>query len=255
MDEVGELPPSIQAKLLRVIEAKEVTRVGGLKMRSLDVRFVSATNRDLEESIRKKQFREDLYFRLNGIALNVPPLRDRPSEIEALAEMMIGEAAQQLGLANQPELLPDTVAILQAYRWPGNVRELRNVMQRAVLLCGGKHIAPDDLPLERVTGSQMATSAAVLANEDIDRAHGGPVHPGSSRASSAPSLRDQRAQAERDKILHALELFVGNQTRAAAYLGIPRRTFVAKLAAYGIPRPRKHTPWPGSEVAGGEPQK
>ncbi|HEX9296342.1 MAG TPA: sigma 54-interacting transcriptional regulator [Polyangiaceae bacterium] len=227
LDEVGELPLSIQAKLLRVIEAREVTRVGGLKVRSLDVRFVSATNRNLEQEIRRGRFREDLYFRLNGISLVVPPLRDRMSEIEPLTDMLITEATRELGLAYKPELSSAALQAIRAERWPGNVRELRNAIQRAVLLCGGKRIEREHLPLGK-TAADVEPTPASMGDDTLSEKDWG----------SAPP-RDARSDAERQKIVRALEMFVGNQTRAAAYLGIPRRTFVAKLAAHGIPRPRK----------------
>jgi transcriptional regulator with PAS, ATPase and Fis domain len=228
LDEVGELPLSIQAKLLRVIESREVTRVGGLKVRSLDVRFVSATNRNLEQEIRAGRFREDLYFRLNGISISVPPLRDRPSEIEPLIDLLIGNATRDMGLSCRPAMSRAAVELMKRHAWPGNIRELRNVVLRAVLLSAGGPIEPEHLPIER---------HAPFASEP------------------APSPRGPQADDERQRILQALEMFVGNQTRAAAYLGIPRRTFVAKLAAYGIPRPRKLSPMPGPGPLSGEAAK
>jgi two-component system response regulator AtoC len=255
LDEVGELPLAIQAKLLRVLEAREVTRVGGLKVRSLDVRFVSATNRNLEEQIKNGLFREDLYFRLDGVSMTVPPLRDRPSEIEPLVALLIGEAARDLALECLPEILPETLDVIRGHRWPGNVRELRNVIQRAVLLCAGQPILPEHLPLERAPGTASARTVPPAANADAESAQKECDLPAEPALGSGASSREQRAQAERRKILQALEMFVGNQTRAAAHLGIPRRTFVAKLAAYDIPRPRKHTPWPALDPMNGDPEK
>jgi transcriptional regulator with PAS, ATPase and Fis domain len=131
LDEVGDLPLPLQAKLLRVIEQREVMRVGALKPRSVDVRFLSATHRDLGAEVRAGRFRQDLYFRLNGITLRVPPLRERPEEISDLAKQFIAAAAKGLG-RKAPKLI--AADALLRYAWPGNVRELRNVIDRAVLL-------------------------------------------------------------------------------------------------------------------------
>jgi DNA-binding NtrC family response regulator len=208
LDEVGELSLVMQAKLLRVIETREVTRVGGLKPRSIDVRFVSATNRNLEEEVEKKQFRQDLYFRLNGVILTIPPLRERVTEIEDLSRRFAREAAQQLG-RSCPGFSDGALAILRAYAWPGNIRELRNTIERAVLLCSGDRIEVHDLPSERMVSKTRGTSA-----------EGG-------------------AQSERDRINQALRECAGNQSRAAKLLGISRRTLVNRLDEYGIERPRK----------------
>ena len=130
---MGEISLSLQAKLLRAIETRQVTRVGATKPRSVDVRFVAATNRDLEEEVEAKRFRQDLYFRLNGISLTIPPLRERTDEIAALALLFLERVARPLGVPRR-RCRPRR-ARLAAYGWPGNIRELRNVMERALLLC------------------------------------------------------------------------------------------------------------------------
>src|SRR5271165_2711674 len=142
LDEVGEMPMSAQAKLLRAIELREVVRVGGVKPRPVDVRFVSATNRNLEELVESHAFRRDLFFRLNGIAVTVPPLRERASELEGLARRFLTEFARSLGKP-EPRLSAEAVASLRGHAWPGNVRELRNVVERAVLLCDDGEIRPE----------------------------------------------------------------------------------------------------------------
>ena len=134
LDEVGELPLTTQAKLLRVLESGEVTRVGAVRPRNVDVRFVAATHRDLRLLVANGQFREDLFFRLDGIAIRIPPLRERIAEIVPLAERFIVEAGAAAGDA-APSLGPDAAARLRAHSWPGNVRELRNVIMRSVLFC------------------------------------------------------------------------------------------------------------------------
>jgi two-component system, NtrC family, response regulator AtoC len=204
LDEVGELPLPLQAKLLRVIEQREVMRVGALKPRTVDVRFLSATHRDLAVDVVAGDFRRDLYFRLNGITLRVPPLRERRSEIVALARLFVEATCK--GLGRKPLRVNDAAqAALTAHGWPGNVRELRNVVERAVLLCAGDRIDPEHLVFDETPG------AAALVDEDPERA----------------------------RILEALSKCGGNQTRAAKLLGLSRRTLTNRLNAFALPRPRK----------------
>ena len=207
LDEVGELSPAAQAKLLRVIEDRRIQRVGAVTLRRIDVRFVAATNRDLEAAAAAGEFRTDLYFRLAGIVLEVPPLRERRREIEPLARAFAAASADQLGRP-VPELGPEAIAALVAHDWPGNVRELRNVIERAVLLAQAA-ITPVDL-------------------------FGRGIKARSSPAAPAPAADDERA-----RIIAALERCAGNQTRAAEALGMPRRTLVKRLAQYGIRRPKR----------------
>jgi DNA-binding NtrC family response regulator len=219
LDEVGELPAALQVKLLRVLEERQVLRVGGLKPRPIDVRFISATNRDLQAESEEGQFRRDLYFRLNGITLVVPPLRERINEIPALAQKLAQAAGRQSGRPNEPSFSPEALARLERYGWPGNVRELRNVVERAVLLCTGDVITPEHLP-----GIRQAQAA---------------TPPGAGEAPRVETLREELAALERKRILDALAECGGNQTRAAKLLGMRRQSLVARLDEYGIPRPRK----------------
>ncbi|AKT39119.1 sigma-54-dependent Fis family transcriptional regulator [Chondromyces crocatus] len=238
LDEVGELPASIQVKLLRVLEDRQVTRVGGLSPRPIDVRFVSATNRDLAHEVKKGAFREDLFFRLNGIALTIPPLRARLNEIEPLVRTFVGRAASALG-REAPDVAAETIAALKGHRWPGNVRELRNVIDRAVVLSGGDTVLSEHLLLDSgaaVTPAPAPVSPTVPGIPEGSSDAGGSAGDGDG---SAGDLRAQLSDLERRRILDALEKCAGNQTQAAALLGMPRRTFVARLTAYGIPRPRK----------------
>ena len=216
LDEVGEMPLSTQVKLLRVLEAREVMRVGDVKPRPIDVRFIAATHRDLEAQVAKGNFRQDLFFRLNGISLVIPPLRERIAELESLARHFIARAAKQFGKTPEPTLTPEALSLLQGYAWPGNLRELRNMLERAVLLASDRFIGPDDLPLEKLT----ATPLIRPANEPA--------------ATVAPDVEGERA-----RVIAALEQHGGNQTLAARTLGISRRTMLNRLDAYAIPRPRK----------------
>jgi two-component system response regulator AtoC len=225
LDEIGEMPLSIQAKLLRVLETRQVLRVGATQPRAIDVRFVAATNRDLEEEVAEKRFREDLYFRLNVITLEIPPLRERADEIASLARLFLGRLADGSGHP-PPSLRPDTLEVLRAYGWPGNIRELRNVIERAFVLCTGGEITPEHLPTDK------------MRRRPTSRLPG--TSPGVPAASGDPPPADARGlkEIERQAIVDALERCHFNQTRAAELLGMPRRTFCKRLKEYAIPRPR-----------------
>ncbi len=255
LDEVGELPLGIQVKLLRVLEDRKVMRVGGLSPRPIDVRFISATNRDLAAEVARGTFRQDLYFRLNGIALSIPPLRERRSEIEALARAFVTRAAASIG-RTPPVITREALAALLAYDWPGNVRELRNAIERAVVLAEGM-IKPEDLVLDgggassMIAGSRGGTVQLGTVPAPQESPHSllidDVTSPGRDRREKekedaggvGSSLREELGSLERQRMLDALEKSAGNQTAAAAMLGMPRRTFVSKLSAYNIPRPRK----------------
>ncbi|TMB01587.1 MAG: FHA domain-containing protein [Deltaproteobacteria bacterium] len=239
LDEVGDMPMTTQVKLLRVIEERKVRRVGALKPLPIDVRFVAATNRDLELEVQRGSFRKDLFFRLNGISFVIPPLRERVGEIEGLARGLISEACQRMGRAQEPELSPEVLALLQQYPWPGNIRELRNAIERAVLLCTGERLELPHLPAEKMSSHFAARRTAHAAAAPPGLAPL-PPPPGLRGAPLLPlELREQLAQAERQRIVEALSRCAGNQTEAAQALGISRRTLVKRLAAFNIPRPRK----------------
>ncbi len=233
LDEVGELPLPTQAKLLRVVEDRKVLRVGGRTARVIDVRFVAATNRDLEQLSQAKLFREDLYFRLNGMTLTVPPLRERVAEIKPLAVKFLDMACEAVGLSSL-EFAPQTLTMLERYRWPGNVRELKNVIERAALFCDGKTILPEHLTDQvRAVGS---------ATEQRRAEHGkqiAPVPEPDSIQGELERIRSEQRELERERIRRALDECGGNQKRAAELLGISRRTLVNKLNQLELPRPRK----------------
>jgi DNA-binding NtrC family response regulator len=235
LDEVGELPLSVQVKLLRVIEMREVQRVGAVKPRSIDVRFIAATNRDLEAEVMQGRFRRDLFFRLNGISLTIPPLRERRSEIADLARTFVAEACAEMG-RTVPAIGEEVFEILEAYSWPGNIRELKNYMDRALVLCEDE-LLPEHLPLEKMTHDARRYVTASPSADTV---------PASERKTLLGSAR----QEERERMLAALTAWGGNQTRAAESLGMPRRTFVSKLDRYGFPRPRKREPAGGVNGGG-----
>ncbi|MGZ3441278.1 MAG: sigma-54 interaction domain-containing protein, partial [Polyangia bacterium] len=243
LDEIGELPLATQVKLLRVLEERKVLRIGALTPRSIDVRFLAATNRDLDAEVARGRFRLDLYYRLNGISLLIPPLRERTEEIEPLARTFIEQACRRSHRREVPPLTPEALQRLRSYGWPGNIRELRNTIERAVLLCGRGPIGVEHLTTEKMAATlapptpATATPPPPAAAFDATEA----THPfeRSLPATDAAGLHDQLGALERQRILEALERCAGNQTRAAKLLGISRGTLVSRLDAYGIARPRK----------------
>lgn len=208
LDEVSELPLGTQARLLRVLERSEAIRRGTTQPREVDVRIIAATNRDLRAMVAEGTFREDLYFRLNGITIEVPPLRERREQIAQIAGELLTKACAE---ARRPPmaLTKEAIARLESYEWPGNVRELKNAIDRAVLLSQSEAIDPMTLPAGGVS-------------EEGARAR----------------LRSDLAAFERERIVEALEKCAGNQTKAAQLLGISRRTLVSRLGEYNLPRPR-----------------
>ncbi len=250
LDEIGEMPLATQAKLLRVLEERKIQRVGGLEPIAIDVRFIAATNRDLEAEVVAGRFRQDLLFRLNTFTFHIPPLRARVEEIEPLARHFIAQASRASGKP-PPALKPAALDMLLRYPWPGNIRELRNVIERAVVLAGSSPIAPQHLPGDKMTATVLPGPAArapampaidAAAEWDERKTLQFEAPPGLANASALPtraSLRDSVDEVERARIVQALEECVGNQSRAAKLLGISRGTLIKRLDRYGIPRPRK----------------
>jgi len=222
-DEVGELPMTTQAKLLRVLEERRVLRVGGRSATSIDVRFVAATNRDLEVAVENGTFRRDLYYRLNAITLTIPPLRERRGDILELAEALCDEASALAG-SGPPTLSAQVRELLVGYDWPGNVRELRNAIERAVVLSPTAEIGPDALP-PSITGQRARSATAGVA-------------PSAGPLEGSGMLADAVDRLERERILGVLQENLGNQTRTATALGISRRKLVARLSAWGLTKPR-----------------
>jgi len=229
LDEIGELPLATQAKLLRVLESGTVLRLGSVHARRIDVRFVAATNRDLGARVAGGQFRADLYFRINGITVTLPPLRDRRADIAPLARAFVARAAAALG-RQPPALAADAIAALERYPWPGNIRELKSVLERATVFCTGEVLGAAGLSLpDGLSAPHLPLDAA---------APGVPATGASIGASIDASSDDPRA-LRRQHIIDALAQAAGNQTRAARALGISRFQLMRRLADYGVPRPRK----------------
>ena len=201
LDEIGEMAPESQVKLLRVLESHAFFRVGGTRRRTVDMRLVAATNRDLAEAIKTGDFRQDLFYRINTITITLPPLRDRPEDVRRLVEHFLEQSA-----AYGPKRMSDTAMdCLERYRWPGNVRELQHAVQRAMILSRGDLIQPTDLP-EEIRAGQVPSSSRTGSLEDVERQH----------------------------IISTLRSVAGHRAKAATVLGIDPKTLYRKIQAYGI---------------------
>ncbi|MFN0150711.1 MAG: sigma-54 interaction domain-containing protein [bacterium] len=229
LDELGEMPPSLQAKLLRVLEDGEYRRLGDNETRQANVRIVTATNRDMEAEVRDERFREDLYYRLSVVKLRVPPLRERRDEILELALHFLTRAACA-GNTGSLRLSDEAAACLLSHDWPGNVRELKNEMERAAAL----HEGGDEVGFS-------ALSARVRGQSD-------PAH----RAEDGFRFRERITDVERSLICEALDRYEWNKTRVARELGMTRQGLAKKMARFGIPL-RRHRSDRGLGVSGGAP--
>lgn len=212
LDEIGELPKELQVKLLRVLQEGEVRRVGDTRSRSIDVRVVAATARDLQSEVREGAFREDLYYRLNVIPITLPPLRERGSDIPLLVNHFISAAAHKFGKPING-ISGGALELLMSYRWPGNVRELENIIERAIILEDGDTISPGSLPFTEKEFRQLPSVTTHSTELSIKKAH---------------------EAVERELIARALETTGGNRTKAAELLEISHRALLYKIKDYGL---------------------
>src|SRR5436190_6001488 len=217
LDEIGELHISVQAKVLRVIEDQSFERIGGVETIRVNTRLVAATNRDLKEQVARKEFREDLFFRLSVIPIHIPPLRDRISDVRLLAQFFVDNFSKELHRQGL-QLLPEAARALEEYSWPGNVRELQNTIERATILCDGAFINRGDL---NFAFEQRKQSEDFIHLLDLT----GSLNDVSSRASRA---------AEKVKIKQALDLSNWNKTQAAEMLAVSYKTLLNKIKEYEL---------------------
>lgn len=213
LDEVGELPLDAQVKLLRVLEERRITRIGGKKAIPVDVRIVAATNRNLDEEVKNGHFRLDLLYRLNVFTLILPPLRERKEDIPLLTNFFIRKYNRTLSLDVQ-SVSPEAISLLTSYDWPGNVRDLENAIQSSMILCTGGVIRPEHLP-DRIKGYELAEAQTVSG-------------------SSGNSIREINAQMEKELIIEALKKHNFNRTLTAEALNISRKTLFNKMKRYGL---------------------
>jgi len=212
LDEIGELPLSLQVKLLRVLQEEEISPLGGVGSRRIDVRVIAATSKDLTREVGEGRFREDLFYRINVMPIHLPPLRERRGDIPLLVGYFIDMFNKKLQ-KDIEGLSSEAMPILMGYGWPGNIRELENVIERALLLAKGRWITPEDLPSRISEESSYAPS--FLSEENL-------------------SIRKASSRLERDLIRKALQLTAGNRTRASRILEISRPKLLAKIKAYGL---------------------
>jgi len=230
LDEIGDMPLELQAKLLRVLQEKEITRTGGSSTLPVDVRIVAATNQDLDEKVRSKAFREDLYYRLNVVPIPLPPLRQRNDDVPLLVDFFIGHANEELG-THVSGCTEEAMKLLTSYDWPGNIRQLENAIRRAVLLSADSALTTDDFPdlavdisgrendasLENLIAGKLHSSFAQMDVNELDDLYEMVLH-----------------QMERPLIRIILEKTRGNQVRTAEILGINRNTLRKKIQTLGI---------------------
>ena len=230
LDEIGDVSAGMQARLLRVLQEREVTRVGTARPTKVDVRVVAATHQDLEAMVEAGKFRGDLYFRLKVFQIRVPELKERPEDIPALAAAAVARWNEQ---AADPRrrirgCSEETLRLLQAYDWPGNVRELMFTIEHACIVCDGAWVLPSHLPPEVREGATAARRADADARGELAAAD--------ARAETGRRYQAPTPQQERELILQALQEAEGNRTRAAALLGMGRTTLWQKLKGYGLDR-------------------
>ncbi|MDQ3135392.1 MAG: sigma-54 dependent transcriptional regulator [Acidobacteriota bacterium] len=231
LDEITELPAPLQSKLLRAIETQSFYRVGAVRKVQINVRIVAATNRDVSRVIADNSFRADLLYRINGFQIDLPPLRERPTDIEPLAYHL----AKRLAGQQEIEITPEALAAMTAYAWPGNVRQLRNCIERAVLLASDGRITTKDLPPEVVAGPAVAATSshftpAFTASSPLGHAAGGNSY--DSALPVPPPLREM----ERQQILAALEQTSWHRGKTAEILGISPSTLYRRLRDYNLDR-------------------
>ncbi|WP_126444209.1 sigma-54-dependent transcriptional regulator [Sulfuricystis multivorans] len=228
LDEISEMPLALQAKLLRVLQEREVERVGGKKPIPVDIRVLATSNRDMAAEVAAGRFREDLFYRLNVFPLAIPPLRERPADIVPLAEYFLALHGARLG--RRARLTADAAAKLAAYRWPGNVRELENVIQRALILAPGDRVEAEHLCLadSAQPGPVPAVSAGVGAVPSAPSFVPPPAFAPQPAAAAPVNMKD----LERQHILETLAKVGGSRKKAIALLGISERTLRYKLAQY-----------------------
>jgi len=235
LDEIGEIPVEMQVKLLRAIQESEFERVGGLKTIKVDVRLITATNRDLEQEVGRGNFREDLFYRLNVVPLQIPPLRRRTGDIPMLVQHIIKKFNERLK-KSITGVSDDALAALESHTWPGNIRELENVLERTILFTKGDRIERADLQLasaanDPASQSQsqavpMLTPGAIAGTDDDDDAE--------LSGSLKEAVRAETARVERELIVKALDETGGNVTQAARLLKISRKSLQMKMKEFGL---------------------
>ncbi len=231
LDEIGEMPPMLQAKLLRVLQERKIRRIGSTHELAVDIRILAATNRDLEAMVQQSEFREDLFYRLNVVRISLPPLRERSREIPGLIGSLLVKICGKLGRPI-PEIEQGAIDRLMAYDYPGNIRELENLLERALILSEGGNIGPADFPGLPHPSKPVSYASSTKPHRYVspeDGRTGTPVRHNENGVFEG-SLKD----VERRAIAYALEKNRGNRSHSASDLGISRKTLIAKIREYGL---------------------
>ncbi|KAB1442906.1 sigma-54-dependent transcriptional regulator [Pseudodesulfovibrio senegalensis] len=233
LDEIGDMPLNIQAKILRLLQEKKIERLGGRDPIPLDVRIIAATNRDLEEAVAKGSFREDLYYRLKVVTITLPPLRERMDDVVPLAEYFLNRLSVEMDLPN-PGLAPDAREFLRSYPWPGNVRELSNTMQKALIFNRG--VALDSEQLARTVDAEPDTAPGQGNGDQDGQEQGFRLRVRKALAENAGKNAFEMLMNKAGKLIisEALAITDGNRTRAAKLLGMSRPTLAARIEKYDI---------------------
>ena len=227
LDEIGDMPLAIQAKILRLLQEKNVQRLGGRREIAVDVRIIAATNRNLEKAVAEGRFREDLYYRLNVVTLSLPPLRERVEDVQLLAEYFLARFAEEMGVRD-PGISKEAWPLLAAHPWPGNVRELSNAMEKCLIFSRGRPIAPEDLA-EHIKGVSKASETPAPTDQSLRAwvcdalAH-----------DDTKVLAGLLERVERLAVVEALRLAEGNRSQAAKRLGISRPTLLDRIDKYKL---------------------
>jgi two-component system, NtrC family, response regulator len=228
LDEVGDLSPGSQAKLLRVLQEKNIQRLGGKETIPVDVRIIAATHRDLEAAMRHALFREDLFYRLNVAAIDLPPLRERREDLPELVQYFLQRYGPELG-SSQPAIQPDAIRLLQDQPWPGNIRELENLMRKVLLLARGYTITAELVREVLTTGARAMAAGAQSLHDYVAG-----LLAAAQRSDSSDAHSQLLREAEREIFRQAIQLAQGNQAKAARWLGISRLTMREKLHQFGL---------------------
>jgi len=229
LDEIGDMPFSLQAKMLRLLQEKSIERLGGRETLPVDVRMIAATNRDLEAAIETARFREDLYYRLKVVTIWLPPLSDRRQDIPLLTEYFLSRHAAEAGI-DHPGITPEALAVLTQYSWPGNVRELSNTLQKALIFNRGAPLRPEDI--DKVISEKRPARSP--AEDGRDQALKQWIQRELSTADRESMFEESMDRFARIFIGQALELTGGNRSRAAKLLGLSRPTLLSKIEKYGL---------------------
>lgn len=228
LDEIGDMTPGTQVKLMRVLQEKSLQRLGGKETISVDVRVIAATHRDLETAIREKEFREDLYYRLNVVVITLPPLRNRREDIPDIVHYFLGKYGPELGTTN-PGIHPEAMSLLQSQSWPGNVRQLENIVRKALLHAQSYSINRDHVEAALNRSGNPTFSSAKPFGQYVDD-----LLAGASRGELTDAHALAVETAEKELFTRAIQQAGGNQAKAARWLGVSRITMKAKLVQFGL---------------------